>query len=911
MTPIEIADAISELALEPFDRAEFPFQFLASFGNKETTLKKLRAGASNASDLIEGVLQRNNIHIATCAIGAVNATLTALRESPKTASAKVKFIIATDGEDFQAEDLASGETVACHYTNFDAHFGFFLPLAGFTNVKEIKETELDRRAASRLKKLYVELLSANPEWAAAERREDMNKFMARLIFCFFAEDTDIIHPSGLFTKTVEQMGSGDASDTHHVISEIFRAMDAKLVDREAASLPIYAKKFPYVNGGLFSDSIDCPRFTKISRSYLFHIGNLDWKRINPDIFGSMMQAVADDEERGAIGMHYTSVPNILKVLNPLFLNDLREKLEEAGDNGRKLLNLRNRIATIRVFDPACGSGNFLVIAYKEMRTIEAVINKRRGEYDRRSDISVKNFRGIELRPFAVEIARLALIIAEYQCDVTHRGQQEALAEFLPLDRQNWITCGNALRLDWLSICPPTGTGVKMQANDLFEPVNQAAIDFENEGGETYICGNPPYKGARKQDPSEKFDLDLVFSGHADFKDADYVTGWFVKASQYCLSIPASFSFVSTSSICQGEQAQFLWPRIWSNDQEIGFAYAPFKWANNAAHNAGVFVVIVGIRPKSGGSKYIFDGEVRRQVRNISPYLTDGLDTVVQTAERPLSQTIPKMIMGNMARDEGHLILSREEAREIRNNYPEAQEFLLPLFGTKEIVDGVPRVALHLDDRDRELWSSIPPLADRVSAVKKFRLGSKAKTTNGYANIAHRFAQYCHRDEVALTLPSVTPEGRAYVTPLLLPKGVMVTNLAYLIYGFEAELFALLSSRMHTVWVEAVSGRLGSGIRYTPTVSYHTFPIPPLTEQNKADLTVCAEDILLAREAHFPATIADLYDPDEMPEDLRAAHEQNDEMLERIYIGRRFKNDTERLEKLFELYTKIIAKGKAV
>ena len=256
--------------------------------------------------------------------------------------------------------------------------------------------------------------------------------------------------------------------------------------------------FPYVNGGLFSGSLDVPRFSRIARSYLLHIGNLDWTKINPDIFGSMIQAVAEDEERGALGMHYTSVPNILKVLNPLFLDDLRAKLQEAGDNHRMLLNLRNRMARIRVFDPACGSGNFLVIAYKEMRAIEAEINKRRGEADRRSEIPKTNFRGIELRDFPAEIARLALVIAEFQCDVLYRGQKLALAEFLPLDEQNWITCGNALRLDWLSICPPTGTGVKFRADDLFStPLDQAQIDFENEGGETYICGNPPYKGSKQ------------------------------------------------------------------------------------------------------------------------------------------------------------------------------------------------------------------------------------------------------------------------------------------------------------------------------------------------------------------------------------------------------------------------------
>jgi hypothetical protein len=833
--------------------------------------------------------------------------LVSLRASPATARAKAKFILTTDGESFEAEDLTSGETVACTFREFPNKFGFFLPLAGITASKQIAENAFDIRATGRLNRLYVELLKDNPAWGTADRRHDMNHFMARLIFCFFAEKTDIFHGSGLFTATVSQMTARDSSDTHQVIGEVFRAMNTPLRDRAASGLRPWADTFPYVNGGLFSGSLDVPRFSKIARSYLLHIGSLDWTKINPDIFGSMIQAVAEDEERGALGMHYTSVPNILKVLNPLFLDELRQKLGEAGDNQRMLLNLRKRIAKIRVFDPACGSGNFLVIAYKEMRAIEAEINQSRREAGRKSEIPLTNFRGIEIRDFPAEIARLALIIAEFQCDVLYRGQKEALAEFLPLDAENWITCGNALRLDWLTVCPPTGTSVKHHADDLFHtPLDQAQIDFENEGGETYICGNPPYKGARKQEAAEKSDLCLVFGDHPDFKDADYVTGWFLRASEYSAKTEARFALVATSSVCQGEQVQFVWPRVWRKEQELFFAYAPFKWANNAANNAGVFVVVVGVRPRATEPKFIFDDSQKREVSNISPYITHGPDVVVRTSEIPISVDLPKMIMGNMARDDGNLILTRDEARELVSGYPDAQRFLLPLLGTKEIIDGVCRVALHLEADDEEEWSSIQPIRDRVAAVRKFRNDSKAKTTNGYAIVPHRFAQYCHRQETALALPSVTPEDRAYVTPVMLPQGVMVTNLAYLIYGFRIEHFSLLSSRMHTTWIRAVSGRLGSGIRYTPTVSYHTFPIPDLTSKNRVDLAQCAIDIMLAREAHFPITIGILYDEDTMPADLRAAHERNDEVLERIYIGRRFKNDTERLEKLFELYTKMTA-----
>src|SRR6202022_2096200 len=354
MNPVEIEEAISALAEQAFDAAEFPFAFLQAFGNKDTTLKRLRKGESNRSDL-GGVLQTNNIHIAVAAPGEVTRTLAALKASPATARAKAKFILASDGDTFEAEDLASGETVACAYADFPNRFGFFLPLAGITTEKPIRESSFDIRATGRLNKLYVELLKDNPEWGTAARRHDMNHFMARLIFCFFAEDTDIFNGSGLFTATIEQMSARDSSNTHEVISELFRAMNTTIEDRVGVNMSRWADTFPYVNGGLFSGSMDVPRFSRIARSYLLHIGNLDWTKINPDIFGSMIQAVAEDEERGALGLHYTSVPNILKLLNPLFLDDLRARREEAGNNSRMLLNLRRRLSRIRVFDPACGS----------------------------------------------------------------------------------------------------------------------------------------------------------------------------------------------------------------------------------------------------------------------------------------------------------------------------------------------------------------------------------------------------------------------------------------------------------------------------------------------------------------------------------------------------------------------------
>ena len=907
MNAVEIEEAVSVLAGRPFDPATFPYGFLEAFGNKATTIKRLQSGATNRTDIEGAVLQHSNIHMAVCGGGTVHATLQRLKTSPATARQKAKFILATDGEELQAEDLANGETIACAFADFPDHFGFFLPLAGITTVKQIAENAFDIRATSRLNRLYVELLKDNPSWGTAERRPDMNHFMARLIFCFFAEDTDIFRSPRLFTNSVERMSASDSSNTHEVIGEIFRAMNVKDEDRTVAGLRPWSNTFPYVNGGLFSGSMDVPRFSKIARTYLLHVGALDWTKINPDIFGSMIQAVADDDERGVLGMHYTSVPNILKVLNPLFLDDLRATLEEASDNGRTLLNLRKRISKIRVFDPACGSGNFLVIAYKEMRAIEAEINKRRGEPDRRTDIPLTNFRGIELRDFPAEIARLALIIAEYQCDVLYRGQIEALAEMLPLDADNWITCGNALRLDWLGVCPPTGIAVRWQGEDLFStPLDHAMIGFESQDGETYICGNPQFKGARKQTVAQKHDMSVVFGGGNEFKDCDYVTAWYLKAAAFLKHCDASFAFVSTSSIAEGEQVAHLWSRLYAEGCHIIFAHQGFRWRNNAANNAVVQCVIIGVGRSQPARRVLYEGDVKRTVDSISPYLIAGAELYVSKRDRPLSTELGAMVSGSMPRDGGHLILTFDEAAGLVTQQPAARSLLRGLVGSQELIHVRNRKCLWIEDQQLALAESLPEVSERIDNVRSFRQHSSAKTTRGYATIPHKFAQRAHRDAISIAVAKTSSENREYIPADLFDSRTIISDLAFAIYTPTLWELAVIVSKMHLVWLSTVCGKLESRLRYSSTLGWNTFPVPTLTDKNRADLTRSAEEILLAREAHFPATLAALYDPDTMPTDLRDAHERNDEVLERIYVGRRFKNDTERLEKLFDMYTKMNA-----
>ena len=401
-------------------------------------------------------------------------------------------------------------------------------------------------------------------------------------------------------------------------------------------------------------------------------------------------------------MHYTSVPNILKVLDPLFLDDLVSKLEDAGQNTRKLLNLRNRMSRIRVFDPACGSGNFLVIAYKQMRAIEAKINDRRDEVGRRSDIPLTNFRGIELRDFPAAIARLALIIAEYQADVLYRGQKLALTEFLPLDQENWITCGNALRLDWLSICPPSAKAVKLIGDDLFQtPLDQAQIDFENEGGETYICGNPPYAGLSSQKPEQKVDLELLFQDVSKYwKSFDYVCGWIWKAASFLKITDGKSAFVTTNSVCQGQQVPMFWPLILCEGLRIDFAHASFKWTNLATKNAAVTVIIVGLGRKSSTKPVLFSKSDKGEplaavVENINAYLAPAWNTyVVPQSKAPPDR--PTMHWGCTPTDGGHLIISTEESVSLIQSDPGTRAYIRPYYGSTEYIKGAPRKCIWVE-----------------------------------------------------------------------------------------------------------------------------------------------------------------------------------------------------------------------
>jgi hypothetical protein len=448
------------------------------------------------------------------------------------------------------------------------------------------------------------------------------------------------------------------------------------------------------------------------------------------------------------------------------------------------------------------------------------------------------------------------------------------------------------------------------------PLDQAQIDFANEGGETYICGNPPYLGSTWQSTEQKEDLQRIFGGRTNsWKSLDYVAGWFMKAADYGLHTPTVSAFVSTNSICQGQQVPILWPMIFETGHEIAFAHTNFKWANLASHNAGVTVVIVGISNRAGPTRKLFsltsDGETEvKEAGFLNAYLINGANVIVDKRSKPLS-SLAEMTFGSKPVDGGNLLFTADEVSSLALTPEQRRQFIRPILGSEEFIAGKQRYCLWVKDEDANKAKEIPAVERRLEAVRLMRLASTKVATQQGAKWPHRFDERRQTgDEKVIAIAAISSENREYLPCGPLPYGTIISNKLFALYDAPLWNMALIASRLHWVWIGTVCVRMRTDFSYSNTLGWNTFPLPKLTEKNRADLTAAAEGILLAREAHFPATIADLYNPEKMPANLRTAHDHNDEVLERIYIGRRFRNDTERLEKLFEMYTKMTTKVSA-
>jgi hypothetical protein len=879
-----IEERVSPLAgRESYDR-EFIFNLLLAYGKPQSSITRLRNGDLNvAADPVSEVAQKKVVYFKETD-GDALAVLEGLKKSPDVVRFSTRFVIVTDYVEMVAYDTKTDETIGFPIREIDQHFTFFLPWAGMEKAQYVAEAHADVKAAERMGKLFDELLNANPDLLEQPHgRHALNLFFTRLLFCYFAEDTGIF-AENQFTNAVGSHTLDDGSDTAEFLTDLFTALDTA----QAADRPSHLAAFPYVNGRLFTMSPDhvVPRFTKKARQELINAGKLIWREINPDIFGSMFQAIVTPGTRSDLGQHYTSVPNILKTIEPLFLDALKDQFNAARDSVKKLEVLLERISAIKVFDPACGSGNFLVIAYKELRKLEHAILERLAELDDKhrvlfaeSKINIESFYGIEIDDFAVEVAILSLWIAKHQMNAEFKDKFGVSIPLIPLREAGQIKQGNAARVDWNAVCP-------------------------NDGREIYLIGNPPYAGAKTQTKEQKDDYEHVFGRRPFSKNLDYIALWFVKGADYIEGSRAELAFVTTNSVAQGEHVGLMFPLIFSKGIEISYAYTSFKWQNNAKKNAGVTVSVIGMRMKRPGAKYIYSDDLQISVSNINGYLADGPDIYLSRRRSPLSPQLPNLVFGSMPRDGGGLILSASERDALIAYEPSAHRYIRKYVGAEEHINGQERYCLWISDDESAAASEIPAIAERLDRVRDSRLRSKAGSTAQFAERSHRFVQISHQEKEALLIPAVSSEEREYVPIGYLSKGDVANNRVYVGYGATPWIFALLTSRMHMVWTRAVAGRLETRISYSNTIVYNNFPVRHIWDAQKDLLTEAGLRVLDIREYYCDRTLAEMYDSDDMPSDLRAAHAEVDEIVDSLYSKHNYISDEDRLADLFSLYAEL-------
>lgn len=868
--------------LDKFDEPSFIYEFLLAYGQPKASIKRLKEGGLNLSKRNGEILWKKKLYFKETKDSDLHELIDELKIDDSIMKHSPRFIIVTDYKQLLARDTKTNETLDIEILDLPRYFDFFLPLAGMEKAQHQFENPADVKAAERMGKLYDEIKKDNPT-DTGEEVHNLNVFLTRLLFCFFAEDTNIFEKSQ-FTHSLINHTQEDGSDLHTHFERLFQVMNTP--DTLRGEMPEFLNEFPYVNGGLFRNNHSVPQFSRKSRQVIIESGELDWSAINPDIFGSMIQAVVTPEHRGGLGMHYTSVPNIMKVIEPLFLNEFYEEFESSIGNSKKLRLLLNRIWDTKYFDPACGSGNFLIITYKELRKLEMKIFKSLNEMAL-SNISLSQFYGIELDDFAHEVAILSLWLAEHQMNEIFFKEFGRSKPALPLTTAGNIIHGNACRLDWEKVCP---------------------IDI---GDEVYFMGNPPYLGSSMQSNEQKRDMSLVFSDLENYKNLDYISIWFYKGAKFIRHSNSRLAFVSTNSITQGEQVSLLWPPIFNFNLEIGFAYSSFKWANNAKSNAGVSVVIIGLRNNSEKRpKCLFLDDRKKNVNNINAYLTDAKNIFIEKRKTPISK-FPEMVLGNAPKDGGHLLLNIEEkSRIIELGIPEIK--VKNFMGAFELMNSDSKFCLWFSHDDFMKYNNIPELSTRFNKVVEMRLSSPKIATQEFANKPYRFIEIRHKETpVAIIIPSVGSSKRQYIPIGFVNNDTVVSNSAQVIYGENnTYIFSILSSRMHIIWVKATAGYLKMDFRYSSVLCYNTFPFPYITENQKTELEKYVYKILEVRENYSEKTLSQLYDPDKMPESLQEAHHQLDLAVERCYRSKPFESDEERLEYLFKLYEQMIAEEKS-
>lgn len=884
MKKSEIKEKLDDLA-QHIDQNSFIYDFLSCFGLAKTTIARLRKGDYNLSKVEGELFYKGKIFFKVGVSDELMQSIDELSKDDRILKQKPRFIVLTDFKQVFATDTKLKTNKEFPVKELGEQVDFFLPLSGAEIYRVSSDDKADRDAAYKLGELYDMLVVDNPEWVA-QGSHQLNLFLSRLLFCYFAEDTGIFSIKSVFTEALANNTKKDGSDVHDFLSLLFKKLNT---EQDKGEFPSYLKNFPYVNGGLFRDEIECPSFSKKSRQILLDSGELDWSEINPDIFGSMIQAVADPSERTNLGMHYTSVQNILKLIKPLFLDELYDEFEKNRLNARALEKLLVRMSKIKLFDPACGSGNFLIITYKELRNLEIEIIKQLIDINKGQQknyftgISLNQFYGIEIKDFAHEMAILSLWLAEHQMNQVFEIELIGYGKskpYLPLKEAGNIVQGNAARINWENVCPK-------KADD-----------------EIYIIGNPPYLGARVQDGDQKSDMDYVFASFTKYRDLDYIAIWFYKGSKYIDSINGKLAFVSTNSITQGQQVALLWDKVLRDRIEIFFAHHSFKWTNNAKGNAGVTVIIVGLRNIDNSPKLLFVDNIKRDTKNINAYLLDAPNVIIAERMKSISK-FPRMNFGNMPNDGGGLILDEQERNALLIQHPNASHFIRKLVGSTEFINGINRYCLWIDDDELDKAIQIIAISDKIDTSREHRLKSRDKGTNKLALRAHQFRDRNVAVDSAIIVPSTSSERREYIPLGFLPKETIILNSAMAIYDAEPWLFGVLHSKMHMVWVDAVGGKLKTDYRYSAKLCYNTFPFPKINEKQKEMITQYVFDILDERAKHSEKTMAWMYNPETMPSGLKQAHEALDLAIERIYRIAPFRSGEERLELLFKLYDEMV------
>ena len=902
-----LADSFS---INGVNSAEVGYKLLYSFGKSERDIERYKEG-KGVLKTFDGLLIKGLFCYRASSTMQLTNVLERLKQDQQVLKAAPKIIAVSDGNSILAYDLREKDTYENQLERLPSDFAFFYPLMDVERVHYVEESPADIKAAEKLAKLHDELRSYN-EFRSDDDLHDLNIFISRLLFCFFAEDTGIFEEN-LFTSSIQRYTKEDGSDLSDYLARTFNIMDVSLRSQDTLSI---IKQFPYVNGGLFSKHIQIPKMGAKARRIIIECGELDWKDINPDIFGSMIQAVVNPEERANQGMHYTSVPNIMKVINPLFLDELRGEYNKQNEFYEQKLQMKNigalgtkqfydelkpvikkcdallkRMSKMKFFDPACGSGNFLIITYKCLRFLEMdILALQRkctpeGEilFVDNSVISLSQFYGIELLDFPHEVAMLSLWLAEHQMNTKLNENFGVNTKALPLKNITQIVCGNACRRDWNTVCPHTPEE------------------------EVFIFGNPPYLGSRNQTDEHKSDIDFVLGRVKSHRRFDYIASWFYLGSKYIKNSKARLAFVSTNSICQGEQLS-LWDEVLDNT-EIGFAYTTFNWSNNAKYNAGVSVVIIGIRGVSKERCFLYEGEEKKEVDSISPRLSNETVYVsIQKQTKSISD-LPEMRRGNMPNDKEFLRLSVYEKKQMIDNYPDSLKYIRLQVGSEEFINNIERYCLWISDDDYCSAMSIPPIKERVDAVREYRLHSKDITLHEQAKRPHQFREFFECGEWSLLIPIVSSGRRDYIPIGFPPNKTIVPNSAQVVYNADSFLFGLLSSKLHNMWVKKNAGRMRSDFRYSIFLCYNTFPFPKISAEKKQKIESAAENVLITREYYPEKTLAELYDPDKMPQDLREAHAKLDDIVESCYPGYPFASDEARLECLFKLYEKMTAAKK--